>query len=116
MATSPMYMASRHDLEDAFIAMHPCFKDKESEDNFKLRDQAISKLRRITAGNAPTEFSEAYATGIKALLEGIIKVINSLVSHCPVYSTAMVADVFAENHRLQEWMCSHPGNGRGQDF
>ncbi|KAI4238344.1 MAG: hypothetical protein LQ349_001152 [Xanthoria aureola] len=78
MATSPLYMASRHDLEDAFIAMHPCFKDKESEDNFKLRDQAISKLRRITAGNAPTEFSEAYATGIKALLEGIIKVINSL--------------------------------------
>ena len=83
MATSPVYMASRHDLEDAFIAMHPCFKDKESEDNFKLRDQAISKLRRITAGNAPTEFSEAYATGIKALLEGIIKVINSLVSIAP---------------------------------
>ncbi|KAI4264245.1 MAG: hypothetical protein L6R42_000642 [Xanthoria sp. 1 TBL-2021] len=78
MATSPLYMASRHDLEDAFIAMHPCFQDKESEDNFKLRDQAISKLRRITAGNAPTELSDAYAIGIKALLEGIIKVINSL--------------------------------------
>ncbi|KAL8668652.1 MAG: hypothetical protein Q9168_006734 [Polycauliona sp. 1 TL-2023] len=78
MATSALYMASRHDLEDAFIAMQPCFKDKESEDNFKLRDQAISKLRRITAGNAPTDYSYAFANGIKALLEGIIKVINSL--------------------------------------
>ncbi|KAL8782938.1 MAG: hypothetical protein Q9213_004994 [Squamulea squamosa] len=78
MATSPLYMASRHDLEDAFNAMHPCFEDKESEDNFKLRDQAISKLRRLTAGNSPTELSDAYVIGIKALLEGIIKVINSL--------------------------------------
>ncbi|KAL8895662.1 MAG: hypothetical protein Q9192_003504 [Flavoplaca navasiana] len=78
MATSPMYMASRHDLEDAFIAMQPCFKDKESEDNFKLREQAILKLRRITAGNAPNEFSDAFATGIKALVEGIIKTIVSL--------------------------------------
>ncbi|KAL8766825.1 MAG: hypothetical protein Q9209_006483 [Squamulea sp. 1 TL-2023] len=71
-------MASRHDLEDAFTAMHPCFDDKESEDNFKLRDQAISKLRRITAGNSPIELSDAYVHGIKTLLEGIIKVVNSL--------------------------------------
>ncbi|KAL8724873.1 MAG: hypothetical protein Q9166_007702 [cf. Caloplaca sp. 2 TL-2023] len=78
MATTPLYMASRHDLEDAFNAMRPCFDDKESEHNFNLRDQAISKLRRITAGNAPIEVADAYATGIKSLLDGIIKVINSL--------------------------------------
>ncbi|KAL9000408.1 MAG: hypothetical protein Q9169_000925 [Polycauliona sp. 2 TL-2023] len=78
MATSALYFASRHDLEDIFIAMHPCFKDKESEDNFKLRDQATTKLRRITVGNAPNEYADVYCISIKALLEGIIKVINSL--------------------------------------
>ena len=104
MATSPMYMASRHDLEDAFIAMQPCFKDKESEDNFKLREQSILKLRRITAGNAPNEFSDAFATGIKALLEGIIKTVVSLVSPCRAVSIAMDANVTAANYCLQEWM------------
>ncbi|KAL8807718.1 MAG: hypothetical protein Q9182_000529 [Xanthomendoza sp. 2 TL-2023] len=78
MATSPLYVATRHDLEDIFTSMRPCFEGKESEDNFKLRDQAISKLRRIVAGNAPVDLTEPWTAGIKALLEGIIKVINSL--------------------------------------
>ncbi|KAL8688928.1 MAG: hypothetical protein Q9224_004765 [Gallowayella concinna] len=78
MATSPLYVATRHDLEDIFTSMRPCFEGRESEDNFKLRDQAISKLRRIVAGNAPVDLSDTFTAGIKALLEGIIKVINSL--------------------------------------
>lgn len=104
MATSPLYMASRHDLEDVFIAMQPCFKDKEFEDNFKLREQAILKLRRITAGNAPNEFSDAFATGIKALVEGIIKTIVSLVSHYLAVSIALDANVATEDYCLQKWM------------
>lgn len=80
MAASPLDMASRHDLEDFFIAIRPCFEGKESEDNFKLRDQAISKLRRVVAGNAPVDLSDPFTVGIKTSLEGIIKVINSLVS------------------------------------
>ncbi|KAL8859281.1 MAG: hypothetical protein Q9178_004219 [Gyalolechia marmorata] len=78
MATTPLFLASRHDLEDIFTAMRPCFEDKESEDNFKLRDQAITKLRRLTVGNAPNELSDTYAIGIKTLIDGIIKVVNSL--------------------------------------
>ncbi|KAL8818799.1 MAG: hypothetical protein Q9223_002640 [Gallowayella weberi] len=78
MATSPLYVATRHDLEDIFNSMRPCFEGRESEDNFKLRDQAITKLRRIIAGNAPVGLAEPLSAGIKTLLEGIIKVINSL--------------------------------------
>ncbi|KAL8712011.1 MAG: hypothetical protein Q9220_003707 [cf. Caloplaca sp. 1 TL-2023] len=71
-------MASRHDLEDAFNAMRPHFEDKETEQNWQLREKDITKLRRITVGNAPTDLKDFYAIGIKSLLEGIIKVVNSL--------------------------------------
>lgn len=78
--SSPLDMASRHDLEDTFNAMRPHFEDKETEQNWHLREKDVAKLRRITTGNAPKDYRDTYLTGIKSLLEGIIKVIKSLVS------------------------------------
>ncbi|KAL8872699.1 MAG: hypothetical protein Q9174_001717 [Haloplaca sp. 1 TL-2023] len=77
-APTPLDMASRHDLEDTFNAMRPHFEDKETEQNWSLREKDTAKLRRITVGNAPDVLKDAYSTGIKSLLEGIIKVVNSL--------------------------------------
>ncbi|KAL8700268.1 MAG: hypothetical protein Q9201_005539 [Fulgogasparrea decipioides] len=71
-------MASRHDLEDTFNAMRPHFEDKETEQNWQLREKDTAKLRRITVGNAPKVLKDTYQAGMKSLLEGIIKVINSL--------------------------------------
>lgn len=73
-------MASRHDLEDLFSSMRDCFDDKETEQNWIPRDKAVSRLRKITMGNSPKDFKDTYLAGIKSLLEGIIKTINSLVS------------------------------------
>jgi CLIP-associating protein 1/2 len=36
------------------------------------------KIRRITKGNAPRDFTTAYLAGIKGLLDGILKATNSL--------------------------------------
>ncbi|KAL8963303.1 MAG: hypothetical protein Q9183_005028 [Haloplaca sp. 2 TL-2023] len=77
-APTPLDMASRHDLEDVFNAMRPHFEDKETEQNWQLREKDTAKLRRITIGNAPHVLKDAYSTGIKSLLEGILKVVNSL--------------------------------------
>lgn len=72
-------LATRHDLEDLFDSFRECFHDKETEQNWTKRDAAIGKLRRVTIGNSPTDFKDTYLAGIKSLLEGIIKAINSLV-------------------------------------
>lgn len=72
-------LSTRHDLEDLFDSMRECFQDKETEQNWTKRDLAITKLRRVTIGNSPTDFKDTYLAGIKSLLEGIIKAINSLV-------------------------------------
>lgn len=89
--SSPLDMASRHDLEDTFNAMRPHFEDKETEQNWSLREKDAIKLRRITTGNAPKVFRDTYLTGIKSLLEGIIKVIKSLVSRAFLSSIFAVA-------------------------
>ncbi|KAL8672757.1 MAG: hypothetical protein Q9224_007557, partial [Gallowayella concinna] len=58
--------------------MQPFFEGKESEHNWSKREKSIIKLRKLTKGNAPNEFNSTYIAGIKALLDGILKTVNSL--------------------------------------
>ncbi|OCK86069.1 protein STU1 [Lepidopterella palustris CBS 459.81] len=74
----PIYVHTQRELEDIFRDMAPPFEGKESEGNWLARDKNVLKLRRITKGNAPSEFHGAFVTGIKSLLDGILKVANSL--------------------------------------
>lgn len=74
----PIYLHSQRELEDLFREMQPHFEGKESEENWILRDRSVTKLRRLTKGNAPTDYHGVYMAGIKQLQDGIIKVANSL--------------------------------------
>jgi CLIP-associating protein 1/2 len=74
----PLYINSNRELEEIFRDMHPFFEGKETEHNWSQREKSIIKLRRITKGNAPQEFSTTFLTSIKALLDGILKTVNSL--------------------------------------
>ncbi|KAL9613448.1 MAG: hypothetical protein Q9167_001993 [Letrouitia subvulpina] len=74
----PTYVGSARELEDVFNEMRPMFEGKESEQNWGPRDKSILKLRKITKGNAPEELTSTYLSGIKSLLDGILKVANSL--------------------------------------
>lgn len=58
--------------------MQPCFEGKENEDNWKARDNSVLKLRRLNQGNAPDEHHVVFLGGIKSLLDGILKVANTL--------------------------------------
>ena len=74
----PLCMGNVRDLEDVFRDMSPHFEGKESEHNWNRREKSIMKLRRITKGNSPQEFVVAYLAGIRSLLDGILKTVNSL--------------------------------------
>ena len=58
--------------------MQPCFEGREDESNWKARDNSVLKLRRLLQGNAATDFQAGFVAGIKNILDGILKVPNSL--------------------------------------
>jgi CLIP-associating protein 1/2 len=74
----PIYVQSLRELDDTFREMLPCFEGKEDEHNWQARDKSVVTVRRLLKGNAPNEFHHAFMSGIKSLLEGIIKTSNSL--------------------------------------
>lgn len=74
----PSYVNTTRELEDTFRDMHPFFEGKESEGNWLKREQSCTKIRRLNAGNAPSDFHDAFLAGIKGLLDGILKAVNSL--------------------------------------
>lgn len=74
----PAYVNTHRELEDIFRDMHPFFEGKESEQNWLKREQSCTKLRKLNAGNAPADFHDNWLVGIKGLLDGILKAVNSL--------------------------------------
>jgi CLIP-associating protein 1/2 len=74
----PAYVNTHRELEDIFRDMHPFFEGKESEQNWLKREQSCTRLRKLNAGNAPTDFHDTWLVGIKGLLDGILKAVNSL--------------------------------------
>ncbi|KAF2193243.1 hypothetical protein K469DRAFT_653171 [Zopfia rhizophila CBS 207.26] len=74
----PIYIHTQRELDEVLRDMTPHFEGKETEANWLPRDKSTLKLRRITKGNAPSEFHGAFMSGIKSLLDGILKVANSL--------------------------------------
>ncbi|KAF2213318.1 hypothetical protein CERZMDRAFT_58782 [Cercospora zeae-maydis SCOH1-5] len=74
----PIYLHSQRELEDIFTDMLPHMEGKETEHNWVPRDKAVLKLRRILKGNAPSEYHHAFMAGIKSVIEGILKIANSL--------------------------------------
>ncbi|RMX74356.1 hypothetical protein D0869_12680 [Hortaea werneckii] len=74
----PIYAHSQRELEETFREMLPYFEGKETEENWMLRDKSTLKLRRFLKGNAPNDYHMAFMLGIKQLMDGILKVANSL--------------------------------------
>lgn len=89
----PAYMDTARDLEETFREMQPHFEGKESEQNWSRREKSIIKLRKITKGNAPQEFTTTYLVGIKGLLDGILKTVNSLRTTVSTNGCHLVQDI-----------------------
>lgn len=78
VSMDPLHVYTQRELDEIFREMTPHFEGKETEQNWMARDKSTTKLRRITRGNAPAEFHVAFVTGVKSVLDGILKVANSL--------------------------------------
>lgn len=74
----PIYLHSQRELEDMIRDMLPHFEGREEEFNWTPRDKSVTKLRRVTKGNAPSDFHVAFTHGIKTMQEPILKAANSL--------------------------------------
>ncbi|KAB8303449.1 hypothetical protein EYC80_004872 [Monilinia laxa] len=89
----PAYVNTQRELEDTFQEMHQWFQDKESEANWFKREQSCTKLRRLNAGNAPSDYHDAFLAGIKSLLDGILKAVNSLRTSLSKEGCSLVQEV-----------------------
>ena len=88
-----MYINTLRELEDAFREMQPHFEGRESEANWTARERSISKLRKLTKGNAPAAFYAPFNAGIKSLLDGILKTVNSLRTTLSTNGCSLVQDL-----------------------
>lgn len=89
----PAYVNTQRELEETFRDMHQHFEGKESEGNWLKREQSCTKLRRLNAGNAPSDFHDPFLAGIKALLDGILKAVNSLRTSLSKEGCSVVQEV-----------------------
>ena len=79
-------------LDDCYDEMSPSFEGTESEKNWLHREANIIILRRLTKGNAPTAFTNIYIVQVKALLDGIIKAVNSLRTSLSTHGCLLIQE------------------------
>lgn len=89
----PLYMSSARELEDFFRDIRPPYEDKETEDNWRLREANVIKMRRLLKGNAPQEFLQVLVAGFKNMLDGILKVVNSLRTTMSTAGCQLIQDL-----------------------
>jgi CLIP-associating protein 1/2 len=89
----PLYVNTQRELEEILREMHFHFDGKETEQNWLKREESIIKLRRLIAGNAATNFSEPFLSGLRALLDGIIKAVTSLRTSLSKEGCSLVQDM-----------------------
>lgn len=101
----PIHVYTQRELEDIFRDMTPHFEGKETEQNWLARDKATTKMRRILKGNAPTEFTAAFVGGIKSLLDGILKVANTLRTTMSTNGCQLVQELAKTlGHIIDPWV------------
>ncbi|KAL2259401.1 hypothetical protein VTK26DRAFT_6928 [Humicola hyalothermophila] len=89
----PMYVNTLRELEEILRDMHYHFEGKETEQNWMKREESMTTLRRLIAGNAATDFSDQFLSGLRALLDGIIKAIVSLRTSLSKEGCSLVQDI-----------------------
>lgn len=77
-ALDPANVFSGRDLEHEMSAMIPHFEGRESERNWLNREKSLNRLRALLRGNSTRDYHVILVTGLRALLEGIIKGMTSL--------------------------------------
>lgn len=89
----PSYVNTMRELDDIFKDMHQWFEGRETEQNWLKREESMTKLRRLNAGNASSDLPDAFVAGCRSLLDGILKGVTSLRTSLSKESCALVQDL-----------------------
>ncbi|OLN97287.1 Protein STU1 [Colletotrichum chlorophyti] len=89
----PAYVNTQRELEDIFREMMTFFEGKETEQNWLKREESMTKLRKLMAGNVPQDYPEVFLVGLKGLLDGIIKAVVSLRTSLSKEGCSVVQDI-----------------------
>jgi CLIP-associating protein 1/2 len=89
----PAYVNTQRELDEIIKGMLLYFEGRETEQNWIKREESITKLRKLIVGNATSDFPEALFSGLRSLLDGIIKSINSLRTSLSKEGCALVQDI-----------------------
>lgn len=101
----PIHIYTQRELEDVFRDMAPHFEGRETEQNWLARDKNCTKLRRILKGNTPSEFHGAFIVGVKSLLDGILKVANTLRTTMSTNGCLLVQELAKTlGHAIDPWV------------
>lgn len=77
-ALDPEYVNTNRELEEIFADMAGSFDGRESEQNWLAREKNCAKIRRLLRGNAYKDYQQTFLVGVKSLMDGILKAVNSL--------------------------------------
>ncbi|XDG10400.1 hypothetical protein ABKA04_010015 [Annulohypoxylon sp. FPYF3050] len=92
-SVEPSYVNTQRELDEIIKDMHQWFEGKETEQNWLKREESVTKLRRLIAGNAPSDFPDVFVNGCRGLLDGIIKAVVSLRTSLSKEGCALVQDL-----------------------
>ncbi|KAI1214115.1 ARM repeat-containing protein [Annulohypoxylon truncatum] len=92
-SVEPSYVNTQRELDEIIKEMHQWFEGRETEQNWLKREESITKLRRLLAGNAPSDFPDAFVNGCRGLLDGIIKACVSLRTSLSKEGCALIQDL-----------------------
>lgn len=89
----PDYVNTNRELEEIFQDMIPAFDGKESEQNWLAREKNCLKIRKLARGNAFKDYQATFLAGVKGLLDGILKAVNSLRTTLSTSGCQLIKDL-----------------------
>lgn len=89
----PAYVNTNRELEEILQSMIEPFEGRESEGNWAARDKNVTKLRQLIRGNAYRDYQTTFLAGLKSLLDGILKTVNSLRTTVATNGGQLVKDL-----------------------
>lgn len=89
----PLYVNTNRELDDMFKGMAWEYEGRETEQNWQKREQGMTTLRRLNAGNAASDFHDTFVNSLRAMLDGIIKSLTSLRTSLSKEACALIEDI-----------------------
>ncbi|KAJ3497825.1 hypothetical protein NLG97_g1599 [Lecanicillium saksenae] len=89
----PQYVNTNRELDEVFKGMAWEYEGRETEQNWQKREQGMTTLRRLNAGNAASDFHDTFLNGLRAMLDGIIKSLTSLRTSLSKEACALIEDI-----------------------